>query len=213
VDNNVTRTRYWVTDGGAADNRGLESLLWAIDSAVQARPATCGHVPDILVIELDAGGFSNAYSQDRGAGAALAGGGEYASALSGEIRGVLDRTYRDPNHPDRDKVQLFYIEMPLPMRMTWGTHWMLQDTIALRPADRKARPQTVSGVDAIGLLRALHNPPSPTLAAASWYGTVRGWLTADCWHTDEWKWFTDAFAGKRNPTQTACPPQPPPGKL
>jgi predicted acylesterase/phospholipase RssA len=67
VDKDQTN-RFWVTDGGAADNRGIDALLFALRGALrEQKTCTNSHrVPMIHIIVADASAATIDYQQDRG---------------------------------------------------------------------------------------------------------------------------------------------------
>lgn len=110
--------RYWVTDGGAADNRGLEMLLFALRAATPDCPAA----PEIHVVVIEASGVSEKFSQDRGIGSAMGAGAQFAGQLNVELARQLPQ------------VRFHMVAMPLALRKaeSFGTHWMLQRYIAVK---------------------------------------------------------------------------------
>lgn len=141
------QTRYWVTDGGAADNRGVEMMLGSLRQALPDLKKRCGRLPRVVVVVLDAGAFSDAFKQDRGVGAALAAGAQFASLLDGEIYRSIQDQYKLLDAGSEFKVA--YLPMPLSLRSdSWGTHWMLQPNII---ADKLH----FTGNEAVEALRAM----------------------------------------------------------
>jgi hypothetical protein len=130
------RSRYWVTDGGAADNRGAEMLLYSLRHALKERPSLANR--RILVLIVDAGAAPGKYSQDRGIGSAMGAGTQFAMHLVAELA-------RDVGH----NVRLQYLPMPAVLRESFGTHWMLQGTI-------RVGDDHVNGTDMVQILRGLY---------------------------------------------------------
>ena len=130
------RERYWVTDGGAADNRGLEMLLYAL----RAETLPCATPPEIHVVVIEASGASGRYSQDRGIGSAMGAGAVFAGQLNVE----LARQLRG--------VRFHLVAMPVALRTAeaFGTHWMLQPYIAVRT---KAGEEVFGGQEVVRALR------------------------------------------------------------
>ena len=134
VDN---KDRYWVTDGGATDNRGLISLLLALKGAVRKMPEPpAGTVPpDIVIVAADASAGSVKYSQDRGIGTRFGASGKIANQLIGELLEEIGLLYREKG----GRVRTFFLGMPESMRISGGlgTHWMLPRTVKLKvPQDQ-----------------------------------------------------------------------------
>jgi predicted acylesterase/phospholipase RssA len=130
------QTRYWVTDGGAADNRGLEMLLFAL----RAEQAACPAPPEIHVVVIEASGVSETFSQDRGIGSAMGAGAQFAGQLNIELARQLPG------------VRFHMVAMPLALRTSgsFGTHWMLQPYIAVSTSSGK---EVFRGQDVVKALR------------------------------------------------------------
>jgi hypothetical protein len=131
------RDRYWVTDGGAADNRGLEMLLYAL----RAETLPCATPPEIHVVVIEASGASGRYSQDRGIGSAMGAGAVFAGQLNVELARQLG-----------SRVRFHMVAMPAALRTAeaFGTHWMLQPYIAVKT---KAGEEVFGGVEVVRALR------------------------------------------------------------
>jgi len=156
--------RLWVTDGGAIDNRGTETLLMALRHAVQAVKGTkrCPTLPTIHVIEVEASAFSDSYSQDRGLGSMMAAGTAFASQLDAE---VLEDLRRQSN----GGVRFHYLPMPRLLRRSgsFGTHWMMQERITVCRDPQCRSRITLRGDDVVQVLRALDKSSLPESASAS----------------------------------------------
>jgi hypothetical protein len=116
--------RYKVTDGGATDNRGLISLLLALEHALARMDRE--QVPEIHILVADASAFKYDYSdKTRGLGTALSGSKERLG------NGLLDRLYRDARRamPNGVSLQVHYLAMPTILRSGGGlgTHWMMPE--------------------------------------------------------------------------------------
>jgi hypothetical protein len=165
--------RYWVTDGGTIDNRGLETLLLAVRHAAREIPRACRTIPAIHVVEVEASAFSDGYRQDRGVGSVIAAGSAFASQLDSEllqdVRALVEQR--------GGRVQFHYLPMPAVLRRagSLGTHWMLQKrvTVCLDPSCTswppwRDRRRTLTGDEVLAILRALGGQrlPEDTSAAA-----------------------------------------------
>ena len=150
--------RIWATDGGAIDNRGLETLLMTLRRELAARPECAARTP-LHVIEVEASGYSDSYSQDRGVGSALSAGAAFASQLDAEL---LDRMRKE----FQATAVLHYLPMPLLFRRAgaFGTHWMMQNRIPVCLQEPCGRPLVLDGADVITVLR---NIDSDQLQGAS----------------------------------------------
>jgi hypothetical protein len=188
-------TRYGVSDGGAADNRGLEMLLSAVREAVASPvPATCANPPRLIVVAADAGAFSNAFRQNQGVGGALGAGSHFASELSGELVRQIDTLY--PRKGQLAGLDLVYLPIPLQLAKRWGTHWMLQDSITVQP-EGSGRPKTLTGDQIVAVVRAMHAPNAQQVDQ-----DVLEWMRQDCWHRSGWEGLQAAFRGDK---PNACP--------
>jgi hypothetical protein len=136
LDNGV---RYWITDGGAADNRGILSLLYALKGAVNAEhDAYCNNDcdgstgrsrPDIHIILADAGAASLVYSQDRGVSAPFGASERFASQIMVDVYKEVKATYGKL----KGKIHFHNLSMPLTLRSGGGigTHWMMPRKVSL----------------------------------------------------------------------------------
>lgn len=168
IDN---RQRYWVTDGGAADNRGVLSLLYALKHAVlQEVRERCPEgqcvkrsLPAIQVIIADASATSLKFSGNSGVPAALSAPTRFASQLIVEQAQQIQRMYELLG----GKAQFHYLPMPLILRSQGGlgTHWMMPTEVNFnQPLDiRRKFPNAdrseiaLSGDDTRMLIDALHS--------------------------------------------------------
>jgi len=150
VDN---EQRYWVTDGGAADNRGLEPVLYAARDAVQHLPKGITRLPTLRVIIIDASGTSTGFGQNRGLGSALGAGAHFADQLNNEVANRLSDIYEAANQ--KDDLRFYYVPMPNMLRTSgsFGTHWMLQKFIRVVNG---SQAHTFKGADVVDALRAAY---------------------------------------------------------
>jgi len=187
-------SRYWVTDGGAADNRGILSLLYALKHALvefkQLRPNDSTQPPIIHVIAADASAGNIDYVQDRGVGAALGASSQFASQL---IDVLLDecRSIYEQAGGRRKHIYLHYLPMPIALRTRGGvgTHWMVSDRITLRdPRERDYQKATIAVLDKqtiTDLIMDLHrtnsNAATPKVTEGD-LATVQKWIAEDTDH-------------------------------
>ena len=182
--------RYWVTDGGATDNRGIISLLYALKHAVTSN----GVIPrselrDVDIIIAEASATSLAYTQDRGTGGIFGAAQKFASQLMLELKQDLENIYGD-------KIRFHYLSMPMVLRSGGGvgTHWMLPANVTFkRPLaqsnmggdEAASKEVTLSGDQVRSIIDALHAVPpiGNTGLADSKEQLVWDWITAD--------WFTN----------------------
>jgi hypothetical protein len=176
------RVRYWVSDGGVLDNRGMETLLYAVRQAIDEQQApdqqagnqqppdqqtgaqqqggACAVKRPIHLIVADASALSETFSQDRAVGTAIAAGAPFASQLAVELVADIKIRYRGGSFSYHG------LTMPNMMRRSgaFGTHWMLQPYIAVKSASCNV---TLKGLQMVDVLRALHAGPETGLNAAS----------------------------------------------
>ena len=176
--------RYWITDGGAVDNRGMEMMLFALLRALEPIPAD--KRPPLLILVADASSFSDKYSQNRGISSLAGAGSHFASHLDSELYARIAALYaRCP-----EKLRFSYVMMPDHLRESgsFGTHWMLQSWIRVRGPEVPGQKQeniAITGEQMIQVLRALHDPDQQkTLPSDA--GKVLEWSREDCGHKDGW---------------------------
>ncbi len=122
---------YYVTDGGATENLGLISALYALHSALIDWP-TDTPLPDIHVIALEASASDFDYRQDRGISTATGGAKErLAGGLTDSLLRGLQARITAIGTTQPAKLDLHYLAMPLALRSRGGigTHWMLASDI------------------------------------------------------------------------------------
>jgi hypothetical protein len=151
------KSRYWVTDGGAVDNRGIEMLLYALRGALCDANGIlrAGPLPKVTVAVLDASADSDKYSQDRGIGSLLGAGTQLASLLVEEQLESIRALYKQKGQSG--DFQFVYLPMPHCLRQSgsFGTHWMLQPAIDIDLGAEGSK--TLKGGEMIALLRAMHS--------------------------------------------------------
>ncbi len=191
------RDRYWVTDGGAVDNRGMEMLLYALRLVLDGWPANTP-LPRLHVVVADASALSEGYSQDRGISSMAGAGSHYASHLNAELVAAIRQRYAAT--PER--FAFSYVMMPDLLRESgsFGTHWMLQGTIRVRHGDES---RTISGPQAVQVIRALHSPGAEQGLQAD-ACTVLQWARSDEGHRAGWAAVRAAVGGREAPL--ACTP-------
>lgn len=171
-----SRVRYWVTDGGATDNRGMEALLFATRQAIAEAP-TCARPPAIHMVVVEASAYSDNYVQDRGLGTMMAAGSAFASQLAVELVGQIRSTYGQRG----GRFEFHYLQMPRIFRQAFGTHWMLQPSVALTRADQTV---TLDGERMARVVRALYGSPTGMDADSQ---RVWDWAQEDRGSTDSWQ--------------------------
>lgn len=197
--------RYWVTDGGAADNRGIISLLYALHSmldACQNRLQCQGAPPEIHIIVADASAATVDYQSDRGGGSILGAANKFASQLMLELIASAERKYQGLNH---GRLVTHYLPMPAVLRTRGGlgTHWMMPQAVTLTdicgPDGRRASKVSVDRLPLMEMMVDLHATPAapPPLAGqdcqAPRPAEARGWLATDR-HARAWSDIATALA-------------------
>ena len=118
---------YFVTDGGATENLGLVSALFALRGTLTQLPVTA-QLTDIHVLAFEASAIGYDYRDDRGVGAATGGSKERINAgltqsLMKEIGALLA--------PHGAALRVHYLPLPVAFRSRggFGTHWMFARNI------------------------------------------------------------------------------------
>ena len=142
---------YFVTDGGAQENLGLVSALYALRSAL-ARVEKGKRLRPIHFVLAEASATGYDFSQDRGLGAALSGAKErLTGGLTEELVAQVEALYRKVSGSEEANLEFHYLSLPLVFRSRggFGTHWMQAEKITVHdPRDR--REQTYYRVGDLG---------------------------------------------------------------
>jgi hypothetical protein len=172
---------YYVTDGGATENLGLLSALYALRQAITNLKKTAAEdIPEIHLVLLEASATTYDYTPDRGINAAS--GGSKERLTGGLTTTLLEEISADLAQPPASiaPIQIHDLALPLAFRSRggFGTHWMFPGSIEIAnprtplPAPwyaglqwwrPKHRHRTVS-LDRDGLLALwteLHDPDVP----------------------------------------------------
>jgi len=180
-------TRYWVTDGGASENRGIISLLYALRFALEQEQKTTHRAPPrIHVLVVDASEEETEYFQDRGVGTVISAADVYASQLMVELSAQIAKLAEQGGGGKR--FELHYVGMPDVLRTSgsFGTHWMLANTYVLRHAKENGEKERaiLSGKDLKRLVVELHSG-SKAANPKKRYQLSRDMITAKKWITEE----------------------------
>ena len=125
--------RYWVTDGGAVENRGVVSLLLAL--LAEASEWTGDKPPPpIKILVADASATSLVYKEDRGIGAASAAKRQIADKLISELAREVAAAWQRLSG-GQSTAELVYLPMPEVLRSGFGTHWQLPATVRISDPD------------------------------------------------------------------------------
>ncbi len=122
--------RYFVTDGGAVENRGLLSALLALLAEVGPMADGAG-LPKFKVLVTEASGTSIAYGEDRGIGAVGSAKRQMANKLVAALGKVLEGEWRRVGG-EGVSFEIVYLPMPEVLRTGFGTHWQLPAKVTLR---------------------------------------------------------------------------------
>jgi len=149
---------YFVTDGGAQENLGLISALFAIESALrrlvdECKNATPSQGPagkcvtalrPIHFVMAEASVADYDYQQDRGVSAAFSGAKErMAGGLTNELIDKIGRLYSEVSgESSGEALHFHYLPLPLAFRARggFGTHWMHADRVELTDPRLRAAP-------------------------------------------------------------------------
>jgi len=169
---------YFVTDGGATENLGLVSALYALrGTLLQMDPGAV--LGEIHVLALEASAIDYDYHDDRGIGAATGGSKErinsgLTQSLLHEVEGMVAAHH--------GRMRVHYLPLPVAFRSRggFGTHWMFARNINVVNPLLAEAPGFVrsllpeGGKDKVALnreevmvtLRALFDPADPVCARA-----------------------------------------------
>lgn len=115
--------RYWVTDGGSVDNRGILSLLYALKKAVQIGAKAPSPLRSTHVVIAEASAMGLDYAQNRGMGSIFSSSQKLASQLMLELIRDIEDIYKSRS----SSITFHQVSMPMVLRSGGGvgTHWML----------------------------------------------------------------------------------------
>jgi hypothetical protein len=129
---------YYVTDGGATENLGLVSALYAVRAALgKLQP---GEIPEIHIVTVEASATTYDYTPDRGVNAATGGSKErLTGALSQELLNQVQALASRATIAS-GRVQVHDLALPLAFRSRggFGTHWMFPDAVVVENPRRAA---------------------------------------------------------------------------
>ncbi|HET9865210.1 MAG TPA: hypothetical protein VFP37_17345 [Steroidobacteraceae bacterium] len=194
---------YFVTDGGATENLGLVSALFALRGTLAQLPDTAV-LGDIHVLALEASAIDYDYRDDRGVGAATGGSKERINA---GLTQVLIREVGALVAKHGAALRVHYLPLPVAFRSRggFGTHWMFARNVrvtnpllAVAPSWKEALMSHEKIKDHVDLSReevmvtwrALFDPRQPICRTAEDYihdpaKAPAGW-TADVQNVTRW---------------------------
>jgi hypothetical protein len=177
---------FFVTDGGAQENLGLVSALYAVWSALDEIERTCGErtakthpwckrtLRPIRFVIAEASAATFDYEEDRGIGAALTAKDRLTGGLTDHLIHQVRELYlaRSGVPAAADNLLFDFLALPLAFRARGGlgTHWMhaehiemidprLRETPAWHELRARARATVTIHKDQLGAIwRALHDP-------------------------------------------------------
>jgi hypothetical protein len=163
--------RFWVTDGGAVENRGTVTLYLAIGDALPKYEESLSFRawPDLHVVIADVSAVGGPYREGVGLGTVQAAGGQMGLALEAELVADLNAAWR--RHGD---LHVHELPMPAPLRDAIGTHWMMPNGITVKGwGDAE---HELSKLQAEALVSSLFTGPDPGADPAA--AEVRKWACA-----------------------------------
>jgi Patatin-like phospholipase len=204
---------YYVTDGGANENLGLVSALYALRAALAELAP--GEIPAIHIVTIEASETTYDYTPDRGIEAVINSAKErLTGGLTQELLNDVKRLAIDATG-DAKRVQIHDLALPLAFRSRggFGTHWMFPGSIVIANP-RLAQPRgayqhliphilakdsdsaALDQQQIVALWTALHDPDRD-FRGRSWdtdSRRVAGWICgipADL-HIAEWRRLVDS---------------------
>lgn len=222
-DNECPDRAYYVTDGGATENLGFVSALYALRKALRdLRTATGDDIPEIHLVLIEASATTYDYTPDRGINAATGGSKErLTGGLTVELIDEINREFKLA-HPGAAPIQSHYLVMPLAFRSRggFGTHWMFPQSITVEnPSTPRPAPQFGPGASKVLLHRChlialweqLHDPrkdfcapdpfvpprPADMRTVADWVcgKTTSQQLRPDL-HVEQWNHLVEQLSGR-----------------
>jgi hypothetical protein len=178
---------YYVTDGGAEENLGLISALYALESALAKIPKGV-RVRPIHVVIAEASAVAYDYSQDRGFSAFVGGSPQ---RLAGGLTNDLEQTVvnRLTEVDANATIQFHYLGLPLAFRARggFGTNWLYAKEFHLNdPGPRTTYGSTFCSNFCLFPHRAKAKPPS----------------TGKTWKSYGWRYMIQTNCSATNHSQT-----------
>jgi len=170
--------RYWVTDGGAVENRGAMTLYYAVRDALKKDAVGSGSLPPLHVVIADASASAGRYSESFGFGSVLGAGGQLGLGLETEIRADMEKLYCD------HKSQMTVHEIAMPPIFNdggIGTHWLLPGTLSFVNPQDPSETAILSSKDVETLVVSLHSeiPKTRTYDDEETARKVLSWIRND----------------------------------
>jgi hypothetical protein len=195
--------RYWVTDGGAVENRGAMTLYYSIRDAFRSAPQA---LPPLHVVIADVSASAGRYSESFGFGSVLGAGGQLGLGLETELRAAIEKLYCDHN----SEVSIHEITMPRVYRDGGiGTHWLLPNSLSFTNPDKSSETEILSARDVETLVLALHSSVAETYEDEAAARSVKAWAEQDkvAKHDENWKELLAALAARQGGRGMSCAPR------
>lgn len=170
------KTRYWVTDGGAVENRGAMTLYYSIRDAFRSAPQPSQVLPPLHVVIADVSASAGRYSESFGFGSVLGAGGQLGLGLETELRSAIEKFYCDHN----SEVTIHEITMPRVYRDGGiGTHWLLPNSLSFTNPEDSSETRILSARDVETLVLALHSDVAESYEDEAAARAVKLWAQQD----------------------------------
>jgi hypothetical protein len=176
--------RFWVTDGGTVENRGVVPLYLSIDDALNGRDlAEKGlgdeHAaierllgrdpwPELHVVIADVSTVGGPYKESYGLQSVRSAGGQMGLALEAELLEDLQALYERHG----SSVTVHELPMPAVLRDGIGTHWMIPSRLDFANPEDEDDRRSLSTEEVLGLVRGLFAPEAVPEGDA---GAVQDW--------------------------------------
>ncbi|PBB26369.1 hypothetical protein FJV83_21275 [Mesorhizobium sp. WSM4307] len=118
------RQRYWVTDGGAVENRGTMTLYLFVRDALKSLDKSVPLAPLHIVIA-DVSASAGGYTESFGFNSVLQAGGQLGLGMEGEVFSDIHDIYCE----HRSIATRHELDMPRVLRDGIGTHWLLPGSL------------------------------------------------------------------------------------
>ena len=129
---------YYVTDGGANENLGLVSALYALRGALAELAP--GEIPPIHIVTIEASESAYDYTPDRGINAVISSAKErLTGGLTQELLNEVERRTVDGRGTRRMQVHDLALPLAFRSRGAFGTHWMFPGSVVIA-SPRMAQP-------------------------------------------------------------------------
>jgi len=194
------KNRYWVTDGGATDNRGILSLLYALKSALKDEKIHCNDrpkdqaCPAIHVIIADASATTLSFKRETGISAKFGAPARFASQLMVDLANDIKAKYKKLG----GTVKFHTLAMPLTLRSHGGlgTHWMLPTNVSFNvPLNvrksqnlKSCKKQNLTGIETRNLIDKLHSTKIQEGEISEEEQAVWSWVCKDSYSNHQKIW-------------------------